>query len=58
MNRKFFTKRIKVTKNGKVVRRASNTAHTTSSDSSRTKNRRKTMNDLHKTIIKSLSKIA
>ena len=58
MNRKFFTKRIKVTKNGKVVRRASNTAHTTSSDSSRTKNRRKTVNDLHKTIIKALSKIA
>ncbi len=58
MNRKFFSKRVKITKTGKVVRRASNTAHTTSSDSSRTKNRRKTVKAFHKTIIKSLNKIA
>ena len=57
MNRKFFSKRVKITKNKKVIRRASNTAHTTSSDSSKTKNRRKTVKNLHKTIIKSLSKI-
>ncbi len=44
MNRNFFDKRIKKTKNDKLVKRSSNTAHTTSSDRTVTKQRRKRKN--------------
>ncbi len=44
MNRNFFDKRIKKTKNNKLIKRASNTAHTTSSDRTVTKQRRKRKN--------------
>jgi len=57
MNKNFFNKRVKITKNNKVIRRVGNTAHTTSSDSPKTKNRRKKTRSFHKTIIKSLNKI-
>lgn len=40
MNRSFFEKRV-IRKKSKLLRRVSNRAHTTSSDSGKTKNRRK-----------------
>jgi ribosomal protein L35 len=48
MNRNFYAKRIRVTKNGKVLRRASNIAHTTSTDRTVTKQRRKRKTTLSK----------
>ena len=57
MNRNFYAKRIRVTKNGKIVRRASNTAHTTASDRTVTKQRRKRKTTLSKGFTKKVLRI-
>ncbi|HRZ29306.1 MAG TPA: hypothetical protein P5052_00660 [Candidatus Paceibacterota bacterium] len=57
MNRNFYAKRIRVTKNDKVLRRASNTAHTTSSDRPVTKQRRKRKTTLSKAFTKKVLRI-
>ncbi|MDD3156028.1 MAG: hypothetical protein PHP14_00910 [Candidatus Pacebacteria bacterium] len=57
MNRNFYAKRVKVTKNDKVRRRASNTAHTTSTDRPVTKQRRKRKTTLSKTFAKQVLRI-
>jgi len=41
MRRKLFKKRLKITKNGKILRRSANLGHTKSKDSSKIKRRRK-----------------
>jgi len=56
MNKSFFEKRI-IRKKSKLLRRASNTAHTTSSDSARTKNRRKSLREITKSQAKILKKL-
>jgi len=57
MNRNFYAKRIRVTKNDKVIRRASNIAHTTSSDRPVTKQRRKRKTTLSKAFAKKVLRI-
>jgi ribosomal protein L35 len=41
MRRKLFKKRLRITKNGKILRRSANLGHTKSKDSSKVKRRRK-----------------
>lgn len=56
MNKSFFDKRI-IRKTTKIFRRASNVAHTTSSDSAKTKNRRKNNREITKSQLKILKKL-
>ncbi len=57
MNRNFYAKRIRVTKNDKVLRRASNIAHTTASDRPVTKQRRKRKTTLSKAFSRKVLRI-
>ncbi len=57
MNRNFYAKRVRITKNNKVVRRASNIAHTTSTDSKITKQRRKKHTSVSKDAARKLVRI-
>jgi len=56
MNKSFFEKRI-IRKKSKIFRRASNAAHTMSSDSAKTKNRRKNNREIIKSQLKILKKL-
>lgn len=57
MNRNFYAKRVRITKNNKVIRRASNIAHTTSTDSTVTKQRRKKHTTLSKDAARKIVRI-
>jgi ribosomal protein L35 len=56
MNKSFFEQRI-IRKKTKIFRRASNKAHTMSSDSAKTKNRRKNNKEVTKSQLKILKKL-